>query len=317
MIKFPAPKIAKINDIDMSYHEMGTGFPVVFSHGWPELAYSWRYQIPALATAGFRAIAPDQRGFGNTSIPENVADYNIRQLCSDLIALLDELGLEKAVFCGHDWGGYVVWMLPLLYPDRVAGIISLNSPFTPRSRTEPLDLLRKKWGDKFYVVQFQQQGLAEELFAKKAEPMFRMMYRKQNYSSRPSSMPEGQGLDLLEAVRLATEARDKETIIPEDELAYYIETFSRTGFTGGINWYRNITRNWKITADIPQKIMLPALMISAANDSVLPPSMTDGMEQWVSNVEKHVIDNCGHWTQQEQPEEVNRLILSWLKQNNF
>ena len=158
---WPEPKFVRTNGIRMAVHEAGQGFPVVFSHGFPELAYSWRSQVAALAGAGFRAIAPDQRGYGQTDRPAAIDQYTIVHLCGDLAGLLDALDIEKAVFCGHDWGGAVVWMMPLLFPDRVAGVIGVNTAFMPRAPSPPIEMLRKMRGENNYVVAFQQPGVAD------------------------------------------------------------------------------------------------------------------------------------------------------------
>jgi len=312
MNDFPEPRTLAVNGLDMSCHEAGSGFPIVFSHGWPELAYSWRHQLPALAAAGLRAIAPDQRGYGKTSAPAAISAYSIHELCEDLIGLLDALELQQAVFCGHDWGGFLVWMLPQLYPERVAGVISLNTPFTPRAPTDPVEIMRKTWGDDFYIVQFQEHGVADKLCLDNVETLFRLFYRKNPRPAQPEVRKQGRGFNLLDAVRNADPSTLTETVIADHELAVYIETFRRTGFTGGINWYRNMRRNWENTAGISDHVGVPALMICAADDLVLPPSLTDGMQQWVPDVERHILSDCGHWTQQEQPAAVNRLIIDWL-----
>src|SRR5687768_9683050 len=173
---WPAPKFIRTNGIRMAVHEAGEGFPVVFSHGFPELAYSWRRQVAALAGAGFRAIAPDQRGYGQTDRPEAVDQYTIVHLCGDLAGMMDALSIDRAVFCGHDWGGAVVWMMPLLFPDRVAGVIGVNTAFMPRAPAPPIELLRKARGDKNYVVAFQEPGVADALLRSNVEKVFRLFF---------------------------------------------------------------------------------------------------------------------------------------------
>src|SRR6266705_1589560 len=150
------------NAICMAVSEQGAGLPVVLCHGFPEIAYSWRHQMPALAAAGFRAIAPDQRGYGETDRPAAVSDYDIHQLTADLVGLLDALGLERAVFAGHDWGGIVVWHMPLLHPARTAGVIGVNTPYFPRPSAPPVTVMRALWGDDYYIVHFQKPGEARD-----------------------------------------------------------------------------------------------------------------------------------------------------------
>ena len=313
---WPEPHFVETNGIRMAVHETGTGMPVVFSHGWPELAYSWRHQLPAVAAAGFRAIAPDQRGYGLTDRPEKVEDYDMAHLTGDLVGLLDALGIEKAIFCGHDWGGLVVWQMPLYHPDRVAGVISLNTPFIPRAPADPIAIMKATMGDNMYIVYFQQYGVADALLKKDVRRVFETFMRTspityEQYLQLPESDRKFEFIRMFEG--------DKPEFIPgtlilnEEELNFFVSTYERTGFTGGINWYRNFTRNWHASEGIRERVDVPGLMISAADDVVLPPVMADGMEQYVPDLERHIVPACGHWTQQEKPEETNRLIIDWLK----
>jgi pimeloyl-ACP methyl ester carboxylesterase len=202
-----------------------------------------------------------------------------------------------------------------LHPDRVAGVIALNTPFSPRAPADPLELMRAALGEDFYIVQFQQPGVADAIFHARVEAVFRLFYGRSEMSAEDfAKLPEDQRrLSMLAALEAFDPATAASPIIDGDALAVFTDTFRRTGFTGGINWYRNISRTWATTADAPQHVAVPALMISAANDVVLTPAMTEGMEQWVPDVEKHVIADCGHWTQQEKPEETNALVVDWLR----
>jgi pimeloyl-ACP methyl ester carboxylesterase len=312
----PEPNFVRTNGIRMAVYEAGRGLPVVLCHGWPELAYSWRHQIPALAAAGYRAIAPDQRGYGQTDRPEKVEDYDMTHLTDDLVGLLDALDLEKAVFCGHDWGGLVVWQLPLLHPDRVAGVVGINTPFLPRPPVDPVALMRQAYGENMYIVYFQKYGAADALLARDVGRVFRRFMRKNvitnaEYAKLP---PQERRLEFLGAFEGPEPERQAgDLLLDHEELAVFVETYERTGFTGGINWYRNLTRNWQASEGLEQRVRVPALMISAEDDFVLSPAMTDGMEAYVPDLEKHVIPACGHWTQQEKPDELNRLLIDWLK----
>lgn len=310
---FSKPRFIDTNGIRMAVYEQGNGMPVVFSHGFPELAYSWRDQMPAVAHAGFRAIAPDQRGYGKTSRPKDIRAYDIHHLCGDLAGLLDALEIDKAVFCGHDWGGLVVWQMALLHPDRVAGVIGVNTPFIARAPMDPLELMRQAIGENMYIVQFQEPGKAEAVLEKDVARTFRFFFQKSLLSAEEFEKltPDMQSLNFLEQFEQWDD--QGEVVCPDDELDVYIKAFSETGFAGGINWYRNMTRNWETTAGIREKVDVPSLMISAADDVVLRPSMTLGMEEFVPDVEKHIIENCGHWTQQEKPDELNTLMTDWLK----
>jgi pimeloyl-ACP methyl ester carboxylesterase len=317
---FPEPTFVQTNGIRLAVYEKGEGFPVVLCHGFPELAYSWRHQLPALADAGFHAIAPDQRGYGASDRPAAVNAYSIDQLCNDLVGLLDAKGIKKAVFCGHDWGGLVVWMMPILHPDRVAGVIGVNTPLRPPTPQPPIALLRQIRGPDNYVVRFQEPEVADRALAADVGKTFQMLMRRgglfnaKEFAKLPADAPERK-FQLLKMLELPVGAYGGEVFLTPEELNVFVTTYKKTGFTGGINWYRNIDRNWEITKNRPYKINVPCLYIGAADDVVLPPSSADGMEKMIPQLEKQTIQACGHWTQQEQPEEFNKLVIAWLKKN--
>jgi pimeloyl-ACP methyl ester carboxylesterase len=311
----PPVRYIQTNGIRMAVYDAGLGPVVVLLHGWPELAYSWRHQISALAAAGYRVIAPDQRGYGLSDRPEAVEVYDMAHLTGDLIGLLDALGIEKAVFCGHDWGGLVVWQLPLFHPNRVAGVIGVNSPFVPRLPIEPIEMLRFIFGDDMYVIQMQEYGKVDAILDREVDRFFHTQMRKHvinanDYFRLPR---DARRLDFLtQFAKPPSSPPFGEPLMADAELQFFVDTYRRTGFTGGVNWYRNLTRNWRAAAGIEQKVTVPSLMISAADDVVLPPSLTDGMEAYVPDLEKRVIPDCGHWTQQEKPDELAALMIDWL-----
>ena len=305
------------NGISMHVAEAGAGFPVLFCHGFPELWYSWRHQLQALAAAGFRAIAPDQRGYGGTDAPAAVGAYSIHHLVGDLTGALDALGIEKAVIVGHDWGGVVVWQMALLAPHRVAGVVGINTPFFPRAPVRPTDMMRAiSQGHFNYVLYFQTPGVAEaELNANVRRTLggfLQSVDREQLnavLAAGPAAMgpPEGGLLDRLPP-------GPHGSFITDEDFEVMASAFERTGFRGGLNWYRNFDLNWETTAYLTgAKVLQPALMITAELDPVLRPELTAGMEQWVPNLRGiHLIADCGHWTQQEKPAEVNRLLIDFL-----
>lgn len=303
-----------VNGIEMHVVEEGTGMPVIFSHGFPELAYSWRHQIPAVASAGYRAIAPDQRGYGRTSAPEGVDQYDILQLSGDLIALLDELGEEKAVFVGHDWGSMVVWQTALLHPDRVAGVCGMSVPFVPRAQRPPTELWRSAFGESFfYILYFQEPGVADaELGADPARTMRRLL----------AGTRTGPGVEGI--LRSADDGRGFIDRFPEPdtlpswlqpaELEHYVQEFRRTGFTGGLNWYRNFDRNWELTPQLAgARVAVPSFFIGGALDPVLVMSPPGNQDEWLDDHRGSVIvDGAGHWVQQEEPHQVNAALLGFL-----
>ena len=312
----PAPRYADINGVRMAYYEAGPrqGVPIVLCHGFPELAFSWRHQIAALAAAGRWVIAPDQRGYGLTPGPDAVEAYDMDHLTGDLVGLLDHLGVPKAIFVGHDWGGIIVWQMPLLHPERVAGIIGLNTPFTPRLPLDPIEMFRNAFGEDMYIVHFQKPGEADAQLAADPERTMRFFMRKpKGQDELAGRSGERRSLALQEALVHYDPATDDNQFLAPDELAFFVEAFKRTGFTGGINWYRNFTRNWEKAEPLPRRIDgIPCLMIMAELDVVLPPAMADRMGDQISDLEKVLIEGSGHWTQQEKPAEVNAAILDWL-----
>ncbi|MFN3513871.1 MAG: alpha/beta fold hydrolase [Phenylobacterium sp.] len=316
--QMPPVKRAAVNGIDMAYYEVGPrgeGAPIVFCHGFPELAFSWRHQLAACEAAGRWAIAPDQRGYGLTSRPAAVTDYDMEHLTGDLVGLLDHLGVEKAVFCGHDWGGIVVWQMPLMHPDRCAGIIGLNTPFMRRAPLDPIEGMRKVFGEDMYIVWFQKPGEADSALAADVDKTMRFFMRKPAAiaEAAPPTSSTGSTFAFGEALAAWDKSDTSHQLLSPDELAAFVETFEETGFTGGINWYRNFSRNWERSANLPTRIDgLPCLMIMAERDVVLSPAMADGMEEVISDLEKALVAESGHWTQQEKPEEVNRIILDWM-----
>lgn len=280
-------RFVNTNGIRMHYVEQGEGFPVLLLHGFPELWYSWRYQIPALADAGFHVIAPDLRGYGETDKPEGIESYDIHHLIGDLVGLLDALGLERAVIVGHDWGGIITWQMALICPERVERVISLNTPFQLHGPVRPTEAFSQAADGRFnYIIYFQQPGRAEADIEPNIEAFLETTMR-----------------------RLATE----ESFITEETLKVFSNAFHKGGLTGPINYYRNFDRNWETTAHLTgRKVTMPALMICAENDPILTPQMTNGMERHVPNLTTRLVKNCGHWTQQERPDEVNRLIIEFL-----
>ncbi|MEW6269716.1 MAG: alpha/beta hydrolase [Thermodesulfobacteriota bacterium] len=306
------------NGIRISFLEQGEGPAVVLSHGFPELAYSWRHQIPALADAGFRVIAPDQRGYGDTDRPDAVEAYDIHHLTGDLVGLLDALGIDRAVFAGHDWGGLVVWQMPLLHPTRTAGVIGVNTPAFQRAPMAPTAIFRAMFGDNYYVVHFQQPGVADAALAKNVRRVFTQIMRRgvplDELAARAVNA-DGKMRNFVELVE--GETAPGEPLLAGDELETYVRAFERTGFTGGINWYRNLDRNWETTPQLAgARIEVPSLMVTAELDPVLRPEMAEQMKAFVSDLETVMIPGCGHWTQQEKPAELNRAMVDWLSRRH-
>ena len=331
----PPMRMVETNDIRLAVYEAGSGPAIVLLHGFPGLAFNWNRQIPALVEAGYRVIVPDLRGYGQSDAPKAVEAYDIAHLTGDVVGLLDALGIEKAVFMGHDWGGLLAWQMPILHEDRVAGVIGVSTPYIPhwmlwlhpdlvaaalpdgRSFTadpavDPIAQMREVYSPEMYVLLFQDSHAADDAMNADTRGTVRGSYRKDlitadewgdlppevanmEYYGQPLP-PRFPGHDVLSA----------------GERDAYAQAFKRTGFTPGIDWYRNISRNWKAGLDLDQTIRVPSLMVSGANDVVLRPGMTDGMADYVEDLERHVVPDCWHWLPNEKPRELNRLAVDWL-----
>ena len=309
---FPEPRFVVTNGIRMAVYEQGEGRPVLFLHGFPELAFSWRYQLPALAAAGYRAIAPDLRGYGATDKPAGVENYTVQILTADVIGLLDAEGIDKAVFVSHDWGALLAWQMALLVPERMAALVALNIPFIPRPPEDPISIMRAALGDDFYIVNFQDSDEADRRCDENPGWVIEVMMRRNVISrERFNRLPKQlKSFSLLAA--LARREAPGEPLLTADELRYYADAFAAGGFTGPINWYRNWTHNWETTADAEQVVRIPALFIGAANDVVVSENQVATMPAHVPDLETHMLEDCGHWSQQEQPDAVNALMLDWL-----
>lgn len=311
---FPEPHYVDTNGIRMAVYEQGEGPAVVLLHGFPELAFSWRHQLPALANAGYRAIAPDQRGYGRTSVPDNVDDYRVEELIADTHGLLDALRLESATFVGHDWGAMLLWHMAMLAPGRIEKLIILNIPHYPRPPADPIAIWRARFGDDFYIVNFQDSDEADRVFVADTKHFFDVNMRRSTISREVFNTlpPERKVVSLLRS--LARERQPGEPLLESGERDYYAAAFNKSGFTGAINWYRNFTHNWQILEGIDQSIDIPTLFIGAVNDIIILPEHIDGMKSLVTDLDIHMLEDCGHWSQQEKPVEVNRVILEWLMQ---
>ena len=302
---FPTPTLIPVNGVVLEVFEAGhenAGNPIVLCHGWPEHAYSWRHQVPALAAAGYHVIVPNQRGYGGSSCPSEVTDYDIECLTGDLVALLDHFGYEHATFVGHDWGAMVVWGLTLLHPNRVNKIVNLSLPYLARGEKPWIELLEEMFGEDYYFVHFNRQpGVADAVLEANTQQFLRNIFRK----NEPAREPQP-GMAMIELARAETPLG--EPIMTDRELAVLVSAFESTGFTGSINWYRNLDRNWHLLADADPIIQQPTLMIYGDRD---PVSQSEILADFVPNVEVVRLD-CGHWIQQEKPEETNQAMLKWL-----
>jgi len=277
-----------VGGVALSVTEDGAGAPVILVHGFPELAYSWRHQIPALAASGFRALAYDQRGYGASSHPEPVDAYRLEVLVGDLIGLADALRIDRFALVGHDWGSIVAWTAAVLHPDRITRLVSLNVPYRGWYNGFPsLEYIRDHAADRFgYVLSFQEPGRAEAAFAADPARWLRGFY---------GAVAANPGFQT------------------DEEFSVYVEAFVAHGIAGPLNFYRNLERNADFAASHANApVTIPVMMVAADADPILPQALAVGMERWIPDMRVETITQCGHWTQQEQPDEVSRLLIDYL-----
>ena len=313
----PQLQTLQVNGITMRVAGQGTGPLVLFCHGWPESWYSWKHQLAAVAAAGYRAVAPDMRGYGGTDAPANIDQYTLLHLVGDMVDLVKVLGETQAVIVGHDWGAPVAWTAALLRPDLFRAVVGMSVPYSPPSRSEPLGALEKLGITTFYMQYFQTPGVAEAELEQDVEASLRRIYFSGS-GDRPGHitfgvLPPGKGV-LAGTV-------DPETLpawlAPED-IAYYAGEFKRSGFRGGLNWYRNLSRSWELlSAWRGCAIHQPSMFIAGARDDVLKfPNSKAQIEHYARTLPGlrgcHILDGAGHWIQRERLEEVNRLLLGFL-----
>ena len=310
----------KANGIAIHVAEQGSGPLVLLCHGWPELWYSWRHQLPALAAAGFRAVAPDMRGFGATEAPAAIEAYSILDTTGDMVALVAALGETRAVIVGHDWGAPVAWHCALFRPDLFRAVAALSVPYRMRGPAPPLQLIRAAGMETFYWIYFQTPGVAEAEFERDPHATHRRILFSGSGDNRRERgemalvLPKGGGF-LDRSV-------DPETLpawLTPADIGVFAEAYGRSGFRGGLNWYRNIDRNWALTAAwAGAKVQQPALFIAGSRDAVITSAIgKPGLDQLESNVpnlrRKLVIDGAGHWIQQERPDQVNAALIEFLR----
>lgn len=314
-------RTVEANGIRIHFAEQGSGPLVVFCHGFPESWYSWRHQLQALADAGFHAIAPDMRGYGQTDRPMEIEQYTLLHLVGDMVGLLDALGAETAVIAGHDWGAPVAWHAALLRPDRFRGVIGLSVPFRPRSPTRPTTLMPRTDQSLFYQLYFQEPGVAEAELERDPRDSIRRILCSISGDAPPRSPGAVVGMVPRQGGFLTgmTAPTSLPSWLSEADLEFYAAELARTGFRGGLNWYRNIDRNWELLGPFAgQRVSVPALYVAGDRDIVVA---FPGMEQLIANLPKFVpqlratimLPGCGHWTQQERANEVNAAMIKFIK----
>jgi pimeloyl-ACP methyl ester carboxylesterase len=312
-------RFIETNGIRMHIAEQGTGPLVLLLHGFPELWYSWRHQLAALADAGYHAVAPDLRGYGQTDQPAASECYTQLHLVGDVIGLIDALSEETAVVAGHDWGALLTWNTALLRPGRVRAAIALDIPYSPRARSSLLAAARSTLGDGFYINYFQKPGVAEAEFERDT----RVTLRKLLYAASGDA-PQGRQLALVipEGQGMLDHAIDPEVLpawLTEADITYYTTAFERTGFTGGLNWYRMIDKSWELMAAWHEAHVVPPALFIAGDrgpGANLPnrQQRLATMQQFVPNLKATMLlPGAGHWIQEERSIMVSEAMIEFLQ----
>jgi pimeloyl-ACP methyl ester carboxylesterase len=310
------------NGIRMHVAECGAGPLVLLCHGFPESWYSWRHQLQALAEAGFHAVAPDMRGYGETDRPQEIDQYTLLHLVGDMVGLLDALGSDKAVIAGHDWGAPVAWSSALLRPDRFHAVIGLSVPFWPRLPFRPTSVMSQTDDALFYQLYFQSPGVAEAEFERDVRATISSLLYSASGDAPHGPATGGEVGMVPRNGGFLTRLINPASLPPwltDADVDFYVKEFTRTGFRGGLNWYRNIDRSWELFAPFAgAQIRVPALYIAGDRDLVVA---FRGMDMILANLPRAVpqlrgtlmLPGCGHWTQQERPQEVNAAMLDFLR----
>uniref|UniRef100_A0A8C6C1I7 Bifunctional epoxide hydrolase 2 n=1 Tax=Monodon monoceros TaxID=40151 RepID=A0A8C6C1I7_MONMO len=278
--------------------------PSTVSHGYVPI------KIPALAQAGFRVLAVDMKGYGESSAPSEIEEYSMEVLCNDMVTFLDKLGIAQAVFIGHDWGGMLVWNMALFYPKRVRAVASLNTPFIPANpKVSPMEIIKANPAFD-YQLYFQEPGVAEVELEQNLNRTFRSFFRASDETFLTTNRVCEMG-----GLFVSTPGEPSlSKMVTEEDIQFYVQQFKKSGFRGPLNWYRNMERNWQWgRKGLGRKILVPALMVTAEKDFVLVPEMSKHMEDWIPHLKRGHIKDCGHWTQMEKPTELNQILIEWLE----
>jgi pimeloyl-ACP methyl ester carboxylesterase len=306
------------NGIRMRVADMGEGPVILFAHGWPESWYSWRHQIKGLAAAGFRVLAPDMRGYGETDAPAPVEDYNSVNLAADMVGILDALDIQQATMVGHDWGAPVATQTVLLHPERFNALILMSVPYGGRGPANPMDGMRAQMGDNFFYMLYHNEegGVAEAEYDSDPRGLLSRLYQSPD---APRDDPE-----VTDPKRAAGgwiprigAPHGLPDWLSQADLDYYVSQFENAGFRGGVNYYRNIGRNWELTENTNAEVTVPTLFIAGEEDQVIGGATKEGLESMMQGVIPDLRDvvllpGIGHWVQQEAPDETNAAIVKFL-----
>jgi pimeloyl-ACP methyl ester carboxylesterase len=310
---FTSPHTVETNGITMEYYEQGEGPAVLLLHGFPEHPFSWRKQVDPIAHAGFRVIVPSQRGYAGTQARPDAATYSVKNLVADLSGLLDALGVEQAAWFGHDWGSMPAWYSGVYEPDRVAALGSLCTPYVRWNRPRDISAAHRRRGPSYIRTIQEEPGIAERILERDVEHTFRSLLRGRGYTMDEFETAPKSIREIPIGVLVGDPQLFGAPIVSEEELRFYVDVYQHSGFTGGLNWYRAFRRNFEESQAANYMIDKPALMISAADDWFFARASTNGMGDFLPQLEEHVIPDAAHWLQQEKPDEVNAILVPWLE----
>lgn len=318
--------IIQTRTINMSILDAGQGPLVLLCHGFPETKYAWRHQMSALAQAGYRVVAPDMRGYGLTDTPEHLDQYTVFHAVGDLVALLDALGEQQAVVVGHDWGGTIGWQAGLLRPDRFRAVVALSVPMMGQPPVRPSKIFPKTEEALYYTLYFQEPNLAEQEFSRDVSLTLRKLIFAASGEAGPrrpgDATPNPFGM-VVKRNGLLTNLPTPTALpewLPRREFDQLVKAFELSGFTGGLNYYRNLDRNWELQqACVGQLVRVPALFMIGERDTGLS---IPGMDQIIASMPNlvpdlrgsYVLQGAGHWLQQERPTEVSEFIIKFLRE---
>jgi epoxide hydrolase A/B len=316
----PGVKLRTIrtNGINLRIAEMGRGPLVILVHGWPESWYSWRHQIPALAAAGYRVVAPDMRGFGGSDKPGAIEDYDVHHTTADLAGLVAALGETSAILVGHDWGAIVSWQAMMLHPEKFSALAAMSVPYGGRPAVSPIESMKARYKDNFYyILYFQPPGVAEAEFDADPRGILSRLYLSPASPREPPKvtdpkMSAGGWIDRLGA------PKGLPPWLTQADLDYYVGEFRRAGFRGGIDYYRNFHRNWETTPQLAGvKIKQPVIFLAGEKDIVIAGATAEALTAAMSRVCEDfrgvvLYPGAGHWIQQERAAEVNRTLIDFV-----
>ena len=295
-----------------------TGPVVLLAHGWPESWYSWRYQIPFLAAAGYRVVVPEMRGFGNTDAPQDIASYHILNLVEDLAGILPHCETDNAIIVGHDWGALVAWHCALVHPDLFPAVAAMSVPHLGRAPEPPTQIWKKRFGDRFYYILYHQKpGVAELEYDGNPRGLLKMLYATPDAVRKPRLVTDPEYKAGGWIGRMG-EPVDLPEWMSEQDLDFYVAQFTESGFRGGLNYYRNFDRNWTITKNLDQLVSIPAMFIVGSRDLTVEhlgeEKLRESMSRLVPDLrEFHWVEGAGHWIQQEESDICNRALLDFFK----